>query len=268
MRKSTVFWGTAIILIGVVLLISNVFDINIGRFIFPAILIVLGAWLLWGVLSAPRDAKGFETEETAIPLEGATRARIRFHHGAGRLHVSGGAGSGDLVSGSFRGGLDYQRTQEGDTAVVKMAVRTPVQSLANPWRWGPGRSLDWSVKLNSTIPLSLDLQTGASEARIDLTDLQVTDLQLQTGASSTQITLPASAGHTKVAIRSGAASVVMRVPTGVAARVKAQGGLADIRVNRNRFPRADGVYQSADYDTAENRVEIDIDTGVGSVEVK
>jgi hypothetical protein len=62
--------------------------------------------------------------------------------------------------------------------------------------------------------------------------------------------------------------VVVRVPSGVAARIRASGGLADIRVDRDRFPRAGGVYQSADYDTAANKVDIDVEAGVGSVNIR
>jgi hypothetical protein len=267
MRRSTLFWGTIIILIGVLLLINNLFNIDVGKLIWPLILIVLGLWVLWGVFTAPR---GFETEEEeTIPLEGATKARIQINHGAGRLRVSGGAGAGELVTGTFGGGLDYRTSQEGDTLAVKMGIRTSPPHFVFPWTWwGPGRTLDWSVSLNESIPLSLDLQTGANEARVDLSSLQVTDLQLQTGASSTQVTLPTNAGHTRAAIRSGAASVSVRVPSGVAARIKAQGGLADIRVDRSRFPRVGGVYESEDYASAENRVDIDIETGVGSVDVR
>jgi hypothetical protein len=268
MRKSTLFWGITIIVIGVLLLVSNILDINIGRLIWPLLMIAAGAWILWGIVAGRRGSEEFETEEATIPLEGATKAHIRINHGAGRLSVNSGAGPDELATGSFRGGLDYQKTRDGDTLSVHMGVRAPMQRFANPWSWwGPGRSLDWSVSLNDTIALSLDLQTGANEARIDLTDLQVTELQLQTGASSTRITLPASAGHTKAAIRSGAASVSVRVPTGVAARIQAQSGLAEVRVDRSRFTRMGGVYQSEDYATAENKVDIDIETGVGSVDV-
>jgi hypothetical protein len=267
MRKSTLFWGTTIILIGVLLLISNILDIDIGRLIWPLLLIAAGAWILWGIVAGPRGTEGFETEEATIPLEGATKAHIRMNHGAGRLSVNSGAGAGELAAGSFRGGLDYQKTRDGDTINVTMGVRAPMQRFASPWSWGPGRSLDWSVNLNDTIPISLDLQTGANEARVDLTDLQITELQLQTGASSTRITLPANAGHTKATIRSGAASVSVRVPAGVAARIQAQSGLAEVRVDRTRFPRMGSVYQSEDYATAANKVDIDIETGVGSVDV-
>jgi hypothetical protein len=265
MRKGTIFWGAIIILLGVLLLINNFTEIDIGKFFWPSLLILLGLWVLWGVFTAPRT---FETEEATIPLEGAAKARIRMRHGAGRLRVSGGARTDELLSGSFGGGLEQQVKLVGDTLDVEMKVRVSAAHFAFPWMWGPRSTLDWTVSLNEEIPLSLDLEGGASDTRLDLSDLRVTDLRLQTGASSSEITLPASAGYTKATISSGAASVRVRVPDGVAARVKTSGGMADIRVDKSRFPRTGDVYQSEDYETAENKVDIDIDTDVGSVSVR
>jgi hypothetical protein len=265
MRRGTILGGVLIILLGIFLLINNFIEIDISRFFWPLLLILLGLWVLWGVFAAPRT---LEMEEAAIPLEGAQEARIHIGHGAGQLRVGPGAGPGELLSGSFGGGLEQQVKRAGDTLDVKMKVRASAAHFSFPWMWGSRSTLDWTINLNEEIPLSLDLETGASDARLDLTDLHVTDLRLQTGASATKITLPASAGHTKVRINSGAASVKVRVPEEVAARVKVGGGLADIQVDKNRFPRVSGVYQSEGYATAENKVDIDIDTGVGSVSVR
>jgi hypothetical protein len=265
MRRSTIFWGALIILLGLLLLINNFVQVDIGRFFWPLLLILLGLWVLWGVFAAPRT---FEMEEATVPLEDAGQARIRMRHGAGRLRVGGGAVAGQLLSGSFGGGMEQQVKLAGDTLDVEMRVRVSAAQFPFPWMWGPRSTLDWTVNLNEEIPLSLDLETGASDARLDLTNLRVTDLRLQTGASSSDISMPASAGYTKATISSGAASVRVRVPEGVAARIRAGGGMADIRVDKTRFPRMGGVYQSEDYDTAENKVDIDIDTGVGSVSVR
>lgn len=265
MRKGTIFWGAILILLGVLLLVNTFIKVDIAKFFWPLLLILLGLWVLWGVFAAPRT---FETEDATIPLEGAAQARIRMRHGAGRLRVGGGAGPDELLSGSFGGGMEQQAKQTGDTLDVEMKVRVSAANFAFPWMWGPRGALDWTVSLNEDIPLSLDLETGASDTRLDLSDLRVTNLRVQTGASSSEITLPASAGYTKAAISSGAASVRVRVPEGVAARVKAHGGMADIRVDKNRFPRVGNVYQSEDYDTAENKIDIDIDTGVGSISVQ
>jgi hypothetical protein len=266
MRRNTVFWGSILVLIGVLLLLDNVLAVDVGDLIWPLVLIALGLWILWGVIAGPGS---IEAEETTIPLEGAGQARVRIHHGAGRLRVDASAGSGELATGTFGGGLDYRVSREGDGLDVLMRMpHRAFPSFGVPWMWGPRHTLDWSFGLNGRIPLSLNFEIGANDARLDLTDLRVTDLRLQSGASSTDLKLPANAGHTRASIKTGAASVTVHVPSGVAARIRASGGLASIQVDRNRFPKTGGVYQSPDYDTAPNNVDIDIDVGVGSVSVR
>jgi lia operon protein LiaF len=47
MRNSGVlFFGTLLILIGVLILAGSIFDVNVWNFIWPVILILLGVWLL------------------------------------------------------------------------------------------------------------------------------------------------------------------------------------------------------------------------------
>ena len=88
-------------------------------------------------------------------------------------------------------------------------------------------------------------------------------------ASSTKVSLPANAGNTRVDIDSGASSLILHVPSGVAARIRVKSGIASINIDSNRFPRQEGgLYESADYASAANRADITIDTGVGSVEIK
>ena len=266
MRRSALFWGVALVLFGTLLLLQNmgILTVNVWNVIWPSFLILLGLWTLWGVF-APRRA---EVQQVSIPLEGASRARVRVSHGAGQLIVKSGAGSGELVNGAFGGGLDYRARREGDELNVKMRVSRDDFFFA-PWMWGWGRGmLDWSFSLNDGLPIALELQTGASDMQLDLADLRVTDLRLETGASSTRLTLPAQAGHTRVDIQAGAASINIRIPPGVAARIRAMGGVSSIDVDQSRFPRTGGVYQSADYDTAANRAEIDVQMGAGSVDIR
>jgi hypothetical protein len=126
--------------------------------------------------------------------------------------------------------------------------------------------MNWDMRLTQALPIALDLRTGAGEYHLDLSDVQVDDLQLKTGASSTHLTLPANAGHTRVRYEGGAASLSIRVPDGVAACIRVD-GLSDTHVDTNRFPRSGHAYQSSDYDTARNKIDISIDIGVGSVDI-
>jgi hypothetical protein len=79
--------------------------------------------------------------------------------------------------------------------------------------------------------------------------------------------LPARAGWTRARIQSGAASVHVTVPAGVAARIRGAIGVGALDVDPGRFPRRDGGHESPDFETATNRVELDVEGGVGSVTV-
>ncbi len=222
---------------------------------------------MWVLLGLNRRRAPAATEQAVIPLGGAASAHIRLQHGAGRLEVRGGAAPDQLVSGTFGGGLDYRLRPRGDGLEVDMRMRGGPWPDWGPWNWGPG-ALDWSLALNGAIPLALDVETGASDTALDLSALRVTDLRLKTGASSTDVTLPAGARYMRARVESGAAALAVRVPAGVAARIRVEGALAGATVDSARFPRVGDGYQSPDYDTAANRVEIEIKAAVGSVDVR
>ncbi len=263
MRRNSLFWGLVLIIFGILFLLNStgLISINVWGLIWPVLLIAFGAWILFGAALRQRPGRD---EQVSIPFDSASRARIRVSHGAGRLSLSGTPNSRDLVNGTFSCGLDYHTRQDGDLLDVEMRVPEGIFPLA----WGPGGVLDWTFSLTGVIPLSLDFNTGASESQIDLSSLRVSDFSLKTGASSTQITLPSEAGMTRVRIGSGAARVSIKVPYGVAARVRINGQLAGIEVDQTRFPRQGDLYVSGDYDAAQNKVDIDVDTGVGSIDIR
>ena len=264
MRRGNLFWGFILIVVGGLFLLQTLGwleNVNIWGLIWPLFLICLGVWIVLGRFFV----RSAETEHATIPLQGATHARVVLKHGAGRLNIHAGASVSDLAEGDFSGGLDLRIRRDGD--LLDATLSMPSQSF--PIFWGPvGYSLDWTIGFNREIPFSLELKMGAAEARVDLTDLKVTDVRLQTGASATDLKLPTHAGFTRLRVESGAASVNVHIPQGVAARIRARGGLAAISVDSNRFPRSGDFYQSSDYETAVNKAEIDIQTGVGAVDVR
>jgi hypothetical protein len=207
-------------------------------------------------------------EEQEVALEGAQRARLHLQFGAGRLTLAPGAAPGSLLQGSFSGGVSARTKKTADA--LDVALRFPAGRLPPffaPWHWGAGARIAWDVRLSDEVPLELKLETGASETDLDLGSLQVTSLRLNTGASSTVVKLPERAGVTVVDADAGAASIVFHVPEDVAGRIRVRGALAGVEIDSERFPRQGEVYQSPGYEDADNRVEIEIDIGAGSVKV-
>ena len=68
---------------------------------------------------------------------------------------------------------------------------------------------------------------------------------------------------------SGAASLDFSVPQGVAARIRFKQGASSSSIDQSRFPLGDGgLYQSPDFDSAANKVEINLEGGANSVNVR
>ena len=268
MRSSNFFWGGVLIILGGLFLVDSlgIMEIHLWHIFWPVMVILFGFWVLMGYFFREEPIAG---EEVSIPLEDVKRAKVYLHHGAGQLKIGSGADPSTFVSGTFGGGLKYKTSRDGDSANVTMRVRDigfPVVIFPRLATWN--NALNWNVKFTQEIPLELVFKTGASDTRLDLTDLQVTNLRVETGASSTEIKLPENAAHTKVVIKAGVASVKVNVPEAVAARIRVTGGLIGTNLDRNRFPKARGYYQSPDFETAMYKVEIRVDGGVGSVSIR
>jgi len=261
--RGSLFWGIVLILLAVFLLARQLGWLtgDIFGYFWPALAILFGIWLLIGALG--RGQRQAEGQTISIPRENASRARIKFDHGAGRLNVHSGAADTELLNGVFGAEMDYRSKLEGDQLEVKL------RNAPQFWAWYPGQNLDWNVSLNRDVLFNLKIDSGASATFLDLTDLKVTNLDIDTGASTTEVRLPANAGTTLVDIDTGASTVKVNVPSGVGARIRIKSGVASVNVDTNRFPRVDsGLYQSGDYDSAANRTDITIDSGVGTIEVK
>lgn len=221
---------------------------------WPILLVVLGVWFLIG---AVLPFGGGPIERLAVPLGGAGEAAVRIKFGAGEL-TAGRSAPGNLVDGSFAGGVVRKDLGAGG---IELSQDT---TFGMPWL---DRRSDWVIGLTGEVPLDLRLDTGAARATLDLTDLRVRSLDLQTGASETRIRLPRAAGATTVRAQTGAASLVIEVPDGVAVRIRSRMALGSSQIDERRFPRSEGGFASPDYATATNRADIDIQGGVGSVRV-
>jgi len=260
MKRDNIFWGGALILVGVLLflqtqgIISNVF-----RYFWPLALILVGSWIILNVYWPPAHS----AEETfMIPLGAGKSAKFRFSHGAGQIDISGGAPVGQALVGSSAVGMNKQSQFDGDRLEVKVEAGPSFVPFI-----GPSAGV-WRFQLTQEVPLTLIVESGASSLNIDLRDVLATRVQLETGASSSNVTVPAH-GVSLLDVEAGAASVNVRVPEMTAARIRVKEGVTSVNVDTNRFPRLDsGLYQSPDFDTAADRAEINLESGLGSVSVK
>jgi uncharacterized membrane protein len=222
-------------------------------------------WLSW--------QQALKATQRTIALDGAARGQLEIIHGSGNLNLHADASHNVLVQGRFGSGLDTQITREGDLLAVQLHIskRRGLMSQYYPWAWGSASALDWNLSLNPQIPLSLHLMTGTDQATLDFTDAQLSRLQLEASSSSINLLLPSNAGETAVHIQASSLILVIQIPPGVAARIYSSRELSamEVEVDSNRFTLVDDgkAYRSSDYDTAPNRVEIQLELVHSSVQI-
>jgi hypothetical protein len=161
MRRDYIFWGFVLILLGG-LMFLNAADIRLPRGIspmqlfWPSVLILLGGWFMFGYFLRGN----VEEEQLSMDLQGASQASLKLSHGAGRLMLGAGASAGQLLSGTFAGGVKQRAHKSGD----RLDAHIEARPFIFPPFFGGWQGLEWNVNLNRDVPLTLKLETGASQS--------------------------------------------------------------------------------------------------------
>ena len=293
-RRGLPVGGILLIVVGVVLLLQTL-DVlpwgvwwNIWRF-WPVLLVMVGVGILLGrrmpllssaiaallVVGAVGGATwityaqndGETVAELKEPLGDAKSLDLTLTFGAGTITLGElPAASPNLVEAVFRGagpsgGATYTLDRSGDR--VDLVIENVSQRF-----WRPSTGNQWEIRIAQGVAVDLIAQTGASDMDLDLEMLDVTNLDLDAGAADIEVLLPGKTEFTFASIDIGAADLRVTVPEGVAARINTDTGLASVNIDSSRFPKTNGHNESPDYDTARYRVDLDIDGGVASIQVR
>ncbi len=259
------FWPILLIAIGLDILIGR--RSILGSLLAVAVtLVVVGAGL-WLITSqaVPGPALTYETIDQ--PLESATLADVAIGFGTGALRIGVSPEGSSLVAGKIALGQGERLVRDfhksGDTAVFTLRSEG---FTAFPYfgRWNADKL--WDLRLSPEVPLRLNINTGVGESTLDMERLNLTELDLHAGIGKVTLTLPAH-GQMQTTINGGIGEVVVRIPAAMAARVHATAGLGNSQVAGN-YQRQGDVYVSPGYDTAENRVDLEVKGGIGKITVQ
>lgn len=266
MKTHRIIWGVALIGLGVFLILDRMGFLPEGVSAWGIVLaLLLVAFGVTWIVSAGRRNTGGVPRHLSIKKENASSATIQLDYGAGELKVQGGANPGLLLEGNFLEGIEYSSRVEN--SMLKVNLKTPSIDWGIIPVWGLQRRL-WDLVLAQDIPLSLVFNNGANSSNLNLEQVVVRDLLINTGASNTEIRMPASAGHTNAVIKAGAASIHIFIPEQVAAKIQMIGAISSVNINTQRFVRQADIYVSPDFESAANRLDLRMECGVGSIEIQ
>ena len=267
-----------------VLLIAAGLEILIGRRSFLGsaavallLLAVLSGIIFWGLTEQPSSPLDppvgavpaeVSTVEISQSLQGADAADVDIRFGAGQLRLEALPESSQLVEGQIelRDGEQASPTFEMRDGTAYFALRSEdpaVIPALGQWE----SNATWELGLNRDVPTALAVSTGAGEAKLDLSQLNLERLKVETGVGSTQLYLPRR-GRLSATVDTGVGELDIIIPTGMAARIRVDRGLGSIEVRDKDYRQEEDVYVSPDFEGAADRVDLEIDAGIGKVIVR
>jgi hypothetical protein len=260
------FWPIVLIAIGLDILFGR--RSLLGSLLALVLIVALIGGAVWYAVTQSSIIAGqaITTDQVVQELSGATSADVQISFGAGSLHIGALKESANLIEGTI--GTGPGETVRRDFAVNGNVAHFQLKSEGVPiMPFGPRRyDQSWNLDLSPSVPMVLHVSSGVGESVLDLSALQLTNLEVSSGVGQMQLQLPAH-GRVQAKVSGGIGQVVVIIPAGMAARIHASTGLGGVSIS-SRFQRNGRDYVSANYATADDRVDLDISGGIGQVVVR
>ena len=287
-RYRSLFWPILLIGVGAFWLLANLGvlpDVNFGFLLrlWPVALIAVGLDILFArrspilgaliglgavalvialVFFAPdlgiETSGELKTLEFSEPLGGADEARVVLDLERYPTTVDSAVGSNSLFEAELDTFTDVNFSASGESS--KTITLDPVIDTIFDFGWldSFGRNTRWQISLSPDVPIDLSIDIGSGSTRLELGDLDLTDLVIDGGSGSTDVSLPASSSVYDVNIDGGSGSFDVDIERGadIDATLDVGSGSWDVVIGED-------VDAEIDIDGGSGSIRIDVDGDVG-----
>lgn len=220
---------------------------------------------LAALFTACGEPRNMRTESQTIDLGGASQVEARIQMGAGELRLHG-AEQAALLDASFEFNRDRNRPEVAYRLLGDKGILEVRHARHRGLNFGTTRNR-WNLALGDTVPLDLQVDLGAGQSELDLQGLKLQRVEIEMGVGEMDLDLRgphAASFHVK--IDGGVGSGKLRLPSEVGVRVKVDGGLGS--VDAHGLTKQSGSYVNDAYGKSAVTIEIDIDAGIGSLDLR
>ena len=224
--------------------------------------VLLAALLLASCVSSDDVRVGeLRTESKSVELGDAKSVRVEMVLGAGGLVVIGGAKK--LLEADFTYNVAKLKPEVEFTDGTLVVQHPDVRGYRTLQDISDFRN-EWDLRLNNDVPMNLSLDMGAGNSNLQLAGLSLTGLDVNLGAGISKIDLSGDWAHDlDVAFVSGAAEITVKLPKDIGVRVKVEAG--PTLVNAPGLTKDGNVYTNAAYGTSDVTLQIDLQAGIGAI---
>ena len=274
------FWPIIFILIGANMLLSRFANKTTAPIFAASVTLVVLAFIGYQG-SIPREDRGWlhfkfdNKRDSNVKWSDATSFNEPFTGSkTATLNIQGSATEfrlADSTSSLFQadvkeihGGYTLERTIRDSVDVLNFRKR---DKNGRGFKMDDMESNETRIRLNHNPIWDITVEMGAGETNFDLQNFKVRNLHFEGGAASFEAKIGSKLPLTDVSVETGVASVEIEVPKESGCRIVVDSGLSSKDFN-GFAKQADGTYKTSNYETALNKININLKGGLSSFEVR
>lgn len=266
------YWPVILILLGVEVLLgisqSRVLYL-LGLLIAIAVLAGLFGYAMLQGAQVPAERPASDTAMLSRGLEDAERGLVTLRLGAGTLNLGALVDSSNLVEAKVAYAEQSRKVQE-HFAMTNGQAEFELRGSQENFLWMPSGKMNetWQLHLTQRVPLELRIEMGAGSVQADLSDLKITQLDVNMGAGDIVLTLPAAEGTASASVKLAVGELTVLAPSGVGVRIRANRLLSSVNIDERRFTRSGNDWVSDNYGSAAMKVDLQITNVIGTINVR
>lgn len=219
--------------------------------------------LLFGIVAC--EVSGELQEETqTVEIGDVESVEVKLDMGVGILRIRGGAS--ELMEAEFAYSIKHWKPRIDYSVVGKRGVLEVKQGKSRGMTVGKKRNR-WDISLNDRVPIELKIDFGVGQADFDMRGMSLQALDIDAGVGELTLDLT---GERKqdldVSLDGGVGSATIYLPEDIGVRVRVEGGLGSVNVWDMK--KRGNVYVNDAYGKSDVAIDIDVDAGIGSIDLK
>jgi len=216
---------------------------------------------LTGCVFSSHPAGPVQYSSESVDLDNSELVRVQLKMGAGELRVSDGASK--LARADFAYNVDSWKPQVRYSHAGNRGTLQISQPDGNHQTFGNVK-YSWDLQLNRKVPLDLDVNFGAGEARMDLSALDLRGVQINMGVGKADVDLRGKPMHSyNVVLHGGVGEATVRVSGDTPVYAEAHGGIGEIKVRG--LQKEGGHWVTPSYEGSATPIRIEVHGGIGQI---
>lgn len=217
-------WPLLLIAAGLDLLIARRAPL-VGALIGLLTLAAVIALLLAGPSLGLAPETNVRTDRYNAPTAGTSAAQVRLDLWSDPATVGAVSDPNNLIEieATHTGEIDFRSSGEAEKT-----IQVSHRSGDSTFWFGIGQDLHTDIRLSPQVPLNLFINVGSGSARLNLTELQLTALEVDGGSGSSDLNLPAGGEGYDARVQSSSGSMDIAIPDGAQVTLRLDTGSGSV----------------------------------------